>query len=124
VSTKVGVWKGGFDPHQPDQLGSSCHPGGPNLLAPMISAPKPTLWRSAKALSTPSDPPASAPLPAAPCSAQNRVANIHSCRRSPAWPKGASADCGSPVAKPSSEMARLWILVRDICAPPSLRPTR
>ena len=41
VSTNVGVWKGGFGPHQPFQSGSSRQPGGPNLLAPMISAPKP-----------------------------------------------------------------------------------
>ena len=71
----------------------------------MISAPMPASWRSAKALSAPT-----VPLDFA----QNRVANIHSWSRSPAWPKGASADWGSPVAKPSSEMDRLWIRVRDI----------
>ena len=59
VSTNVGVWNGGFGPHQPFQSGSSCQPGGPNLLAPMISAPMPWLWRSAKASSTPAVPPAS-----------------------------------------------------------------
>ena len=104
VSTKVGVWNGGFGPHQPFQSGSSCHPGGPNLLAPMISAPMPGPWRCAKALSTPSLPSAS----------QNLVAIIHSWRRWPACPKGASADCGSPVAKPSREMDKLWIRVSDI----------
>ena len=56
VSTKVGVWNGGFGPHQPFQSGSSCQPGGPNLLAPMISAPVPSR-APAKALSTPSLPP-------------------------------------------------------------------
>ena len=93
------------------------------MLAPMISAPKPMLWRSANAWSTPADPPASAPPPA-PCRAQNWVPNIHSCRRWPAWPKGASVDCGSPVAKPSSEMDKLWIRMRDIGVPPSVRPIR
>src|SRR5215212_7358442 len=73
----------------------------------MISAPMPQPWRSAKASSTPAVPPAS----------QNRVPNIHSCRRSPAWPNGASADCGSPVAKPSREMEKLWIRASDIVAP-------
>jgi hypothetical protein len=77
----------------------------------MISAPMSRLWRSAKASSTPAEPPAS----------QNRVPNIHSCSRSPACPNGASADCGSPVAKPSREMARLWIRVRDIRALLDLR---
>ena len=50
----------------------------------------------------------------------NRVANIHSCRRSPAWPNGASRDCGSPVPKPSREIEKLWILVCDIEFDPSV----
>ncbi len=41
VSTKTGVWNGGLAPHQPFHSGSSCHPGGPNFPAPMISAPIP-----------------------------------------------------------------------------------
>lgn len=118
VSTKVGVWNGGFGPHQPVQSGSSCQPGGPNLWEPMISDPMPWLWRWAKASSTPAVPP----------SCQKRVASIHSCSRSPAWPNGASADCGSPVAKPSREMDMLWTLTAiarsfvGACRPPGRTP--
>ena len=86
VRTKVGVWNGGLGPHQPFQSGSSCHPGGPNLFAPMISAPIPGANRCANASSTPLLPPG---LPT--ISLQNRVANIHSCNRWPAWPNGASS---------------------------------
>src|SRR3546814_6316876 len=93
VRTKVGVWNGGFGPHQPFHSGSSCHPGGPNLLAPMISAPNPSLCRRSKRSSTPVDPPSFHLL----------VPNRHSWRRSPAWPKGVSRVCGSPEPKPRSE---------------------
>src|SRR5207247_2906661 len=41
-------------------------------------------------------------------------------RRSPAWPNGASRDCGSPVPKPSREIEKLWILVCDIEFDPSV----
>src|SRR6266511_2112300 len=60
--------------------------------------------------------PPAPPVRVVPPASQNRVPNIHSCRRSPAWPNGASADCGSPVAKPSREMDKLWIRVSDIRA--------
>ena len=110
VSTNVGVWNGGLGPHQPFQSASSCQPGGPNLFAPMISAPMPGPNCWANALSTPSPPPVR-PIISAP----KRVANIHSCSRWPAWPKGVSSDWPSPVANPSSDIARLWIRVRLIC---------
>ena len=103
----MGLWNGGLGPHQPFQSGSSCQPGGPNLFAPMISAPKPWLCRCANASSTPAEPSGD----------QNRVPNIHPCSRSPACPKGASSDCGSPLAKPSREMARLWTRTSDIWTP-------
>ena len=57
VRMKVGVWNGGLGPHAPFQSGSSCHPGGPHLFAPMISAPIPGANRCEKALSTPLLPP-------------------------------------------------------------------
>ena len=98
VSTKTGVWKGGLGPHAPFQSGSSCHPGWPNFPAPMISAPIPAPNSCRKASSTP-------PLPPG---CHERVANIHSCSRSPAWPKCASALWPSPVPKPSSEIAKFW----------------
>ena len=43
---------------------------------------------------------------------QNPVLNIHSCRRSPACPNGASSVRPSPVPKPSSEIEKLctWTL--------------
>ena len=44
----------------------------------------------------------------------HRLANIHSCSRSPAWPNGASRLCGTPVPKPSSEMEKFWTRVRDM----------
>jgi hypothetical protein len=61
VRMKVGVWNGGFGPHHPFQSGSSCHPGGPNFPAPMISAPMPGRNRWAKASSAPPPPPPSLP---------------------------------------------------------------
>ena len=62
VRTKTGVWNGGFGPHQPFHSGSSCHPGGPNFPAPMISAPIPWSCSHKKASSTPPLPPGSPTL--------------------------------------------------------------
>src|SRR5688572_7731081 len=70
----------------------------------MISAPMPTLLRAANESSIPTPPP----------SPQKRVPNIQSWRRSPACPKGASSDCGSPAPKPSREIEKLWTRVSDI----------
>ena len=58
VSTNTGVWNGGFGPHQPRHSSSvptSVHGPvcAPNLPRPMISAPMPRPWRSAKEWSTP-----------------------------------------------------------------------
>ena len=81
----TGEWNTGSGPHQPFQSGSSCQPAGPNLFAPMISAPIPSAYRLTKASSTPPLPPERPSI-----SHPDRVANIHSCSRSPAWPKWAS----------------------------------
>ena len=80
VRMNVGVWNGGLGPHQPFHSGSSCQPGGPNLLAPMISAPIPTANCREKASSTPPVP----PVPPVMSWFHHRVVNIHSCSRSPA----------------------------------------
>src|SRR6266498_3146386 len=110
---KDGVWNGGLGPHQPFHSGSSCHPGGPNFPAPMISAPNPTSCRRAKASSTPPAPPGWPAL-----SFHHRVANIHSCSLSPAWPNGASRLWPSPVPKPSSEIEKLWTRASDMARAP------
>src|SRR5919198_1170006 len=110
---KVGVWKGGLGPHQPFHSGSSCHPGGPNFLAPMISAPIPTSCCRAKASSMPPV------LPGWPAlSFHQRVVNSHSCSRSPAWPNGSSRLWPSPVPKPSSEIEKCWTRVSDTADAP------
>src|SRR4051794_40162763 len=46
----------------------------------------------------------------------NRVAIIHSCRRWPAGPKGASNVSPSPVPNPSSETEKLWTRTWDMRA--------
>src|SRR5215211_407626 len=66
----------------------------------------------------------SAPIPPLPpdrpnIAAPQRVANIHSCSRSPAWPNGFSRVWGSPVPKPSSEIEKVWTRVNDIAGAPS-----
>ena len=72
VRMKVGVWNGGLGPHAPFHSGSSCHPGWPNLFAPMISAPIPGANRCEKASSMPPLPPG---WPTISC--HHWVANIH-----------------------------------------------
>src|ERR671919_1435545 len=115
---KVGVWNGGLGPHQPFHSGSSCHPGGPNFPAPMISAPIPGPCRRTKASSTPPVPPGWPTI-----SRHHRVTNIHSCSLSPAWPNGASRLRPSPVPKPSSEMEKNWTRASDM-GPPSVASGR
>jgi len=51
-------------------------------------------------------------------SRHHRVANIHSCSRSPAWPNGASWLRPSPVPKPSSEMEKNWTRASDMAGAP------
>jgi hypothetical protein len=77
----------------------------------MISAPMPRLCIAANAWSAPLPPSLRPPI-----SCQYRVANIHSCRRSPACPNGAAAAWPSPVAKPSSEIEKLCTRNADIRA--------
>ena len=105
VSTYTGVWNGGLSPHQPCHASSGHGPCcGPNLPRPMISAPMPRSMDSVMALSMPLLPPGPRPCIAWPIA----VSKNHSCSRSPACPNGASSDWPSPVAKPSSEMPKLW----------------
>ena len=85
----------------------------------MISAPTPGANCRENASSTPPVPPGGPTS-----SPHQRVASIHWCSRSPAWPKGASRVCPSPVPKPSSEMAKLWTRVRDIVDSFCQRPGR
>src|SRR5215211_4628541 len=75
----------------------------------MISAPTPESCSRKKASSMPRLPPGRATI-----SPHQRVANIHSCSLSPAWPNGASRLWGSPVPKPSSEMENCWTRASDI----------
>src|SRR6266508_2292064 len=75
----------------------------------MISAPTPESCSRKKASSMPRLPPGWATI-----SPHQRVANIHSCSLSPAWPNGASRLWGSPVPKPSSEMENCWTRASDI----------
>src|SRR4051795_2518714 len=46
----------------------------------------------------------------------NRVAIIHSCRRWPACPNGASNVRPSPVPNPSREIEKLWTRTCDMAA--------
>src|SRR2546430_2338647 len=75
----------------------------------MISAPTPESCSRTKASSMPRLPPGWATI-----SPHQRVASIHSCSLSPAWPNGASRLWGSPVPKPSSEMENCWTRASDI----------
>src|SRR6266540_3360897 len=75
----------------------------------MISAPTPESCSRKKASSMPRLPPGWATI-----SPHQRVANIHSCSLSPAWPNGALRLWGSPVPKPSSEMENCWTRASDI----------
>src|SRR6266545_845910 len=75
----------------------------------MISAPTPESCSRKKASSMPRLPPGWPTI-----SRHQRVANIHSCSLSPAWPNGASRLWGSPVPKPSSEMENCWTRASDI----------
>ena len=78
-----------------------CHPGGPNLPAPMISAPMPGPQWLAKASSMPV-------LPALPCIPWKvRVGKNHSLSLWPACPNGDSRLWPSPVPNPSSEIEKL-----------------
>ena len=80
----------------------------------MISAPIPGACSRRNASSMPPLPPGSPTI-----SRHHRVANIHSCSRSPAWPKGASWLRPSPVPNPSSEIEKNWTRVSDMAGTPS-----
>ena len=93
VSTKTAWWYGGLSPHQPVHLSSTHGPRiGPNMLRPMIVAPKPALPRAANSSSRPSTPP-----PAPNMVWKVRVATNQSCRRSPPTPSGLSSPWSGPA---------------------------
>ena len=77
VSTKTGVWNGGFSPHQPRHDSSPQSPRiGPNMLRPMIEAPAFSNASRRTSSLTPVSPP-----PASPCISRNVFsANTQSCQ--------------------------------------------
>ena len=114
VSTSTGVWNGGFGPHQPRHSSSvPTSVNGPvcraELARPMISAPMPTLWRSAKESSTPK------------CHRTRRPSSARIGWRTSTRAGAPRRDrtgrrsvMPSPVPNPSREIERLWTRTWDM----------